>query len=55
MFQSNRKGIFADDCSQYLASRLFGKFKGKASVKFDLMMVLTEVIMFLVVMIVLYP
>ena len=29
--------------------------KGKVSVKFDLMMVLTVVIMFLVVMIVLYP
>ena len=54
VFQSSRKGIFVDDCSRYLASRLFGKFKGK-SVKFDLMMVLTVVIMFLVVMIVLYP
>ena len=31
-----------------------GNLKGKASVKFDLMMVLTVVIMFLVVMIVLY-
>ena len=30
MFQSNRKGIFDDDCSPYLASRLFGKFKGKS-------------------------
>ena len=30
MFQSNRKGIFDDDCSRYLASRLFGKFKGKS-------------------------
>ena len=29
VFQSNRKGIFVDDCSRYLASRLFGKFKGK--------------------------
>ena len=29
VFQSNRKGIFDDDCSQYLASRLFGKFKRK--------------------------
>ena len=54
MFQSSRKGIFDDDCSRYLASRLFGKFKGKASVKFDLMIVLIVVIMFLVVMIVLY-
>ena len=30
VFQSNRKGIFDDDCSRYLASRLFGKFKGKS-------------------------
>ena len=30
MFQSNRKGIYDDDCSRYLASRLFGKFKGKS-------------------------
>ena len=30
MFQSNCKGIFDDDCSRYLASRLFGKFKGKS-------------------------
>ena len=29
MFQSNLKGIFVDDCSRYLASRLFGKFRGK--------------------------
>ena len=29
-FQSSRKGIFVDDCSRYLASRLFGKFKGKS-------------------------
>ena len=29
VFQSNLKGIFVDDCSRYLASRLFGKFKGK--------------------------
>ena len=29
VFQSNFKGIFVDDCSRYLASRLFGKFKGK--------------------------
>ena len=29
VFQSNLKGIFVDDCSQYLASRLFGKFRGK--------------------------
>ena len=29
MFQSNRKGIFVDDCSRYLASRLFGNIKGK--------------------------
>ena len=27
VFQSNLKGIFVDDCSRYLASRLFGKFK----------------------------
>ena len=30
VFQSNRNGIFVDDCSRYLASRLFGKFKGKS-------------------------
>ena len=30
VFQSNLKGIFVDDCSQYLASRLFGKFSGKS-------------------------
>ena len=30
VFQSNRKGVFDDDCSRYLASRLFGKFKGKS-------------------------
>ena len=30
MFQSNREGIFDDDYSRYLASRLFGKFKGKS-------------------------
>ena len=30
VFQSNRKGIFVDDCSRYLASRLFGIFKGKS-------------------------
>ena len=29
MFQSSLKGIFIDDCSRYLASRLFGKFKLK--------------------------
>ena len=29
VFQSNLKGIFVDDCSPYLASRLFGKFRGK--------------------------
>ena len=29
VFQSNLRGIFVDDCSRYLASRLFGKFKGK--------------------------
>ena len=29
VFQSNLKGIFVDDCSQYLASCLFGKFNGK--------------------------
>ena len=29
VFQSNLKGIFVDDCSRYLASRLFGKFKLK--------------------------
>ena len=29
VFQSNLKGVFVDDCSRYLASRLFGKFKGK--------------------------
>ena len=32
-----------------------GNLKGKASVKFDLMMVLTVAILFLIVMIVLYP
>ena len=30
VFQSNRKGIFVDNCSRYLASRLFGKFKVKS-------------------------
>ena len=30
VFQSNLKGIVVDDCSRYLASRLFGKFKGKS-------------------------
>ena len=30
VFQSNLKGIFVDDCSRYLASRLFGKLKGKS-------------------------
>ena len=30
VFLSNLKGIFDDDCSRYLASRLFGKFKGKS-------------------------
>ena len=30
VFQSNRKGVFVDDCSRYLASRLFGKYKGKS-------------------------
>ena len=30
VFQSNLKGIFDDDCSRYLASRLFRKFKGKS-------------------------
>ena len=54
VFQSNLKGIFVDDCSQYLASRLFGNLKGKALVKFHLMMVLTVVIMFLAMLIVLY-
>ena len=29
VFQSNLKGIIVDDCSRYLASRLFGKFKWK--------------------------
>ena len=29
VFQFNLKGIFLDDCSRYLASRLFGKFRGK--------------------------
>ena len=29
VFQSNLKEIFVDDCSRYLASRLFGKFRGK--------------------------
>ena len=29
VFQSSLKGIFVDDCSRYLASRLFGKFKLK--------------------------
>ena len=55
MFQSSRKGVFDDDYSRYLASRLFGKFKGKLLVKLDLMMVLTGVIKFLVVIMVLYP
>ena len=30
VFQSSLKGIFVDDCSRYLASRLFGKFKLKS-------------------------
>ena len=50
VFQSNRKGIFDGDCSRYLASRLFGK----VLVRLDLLMVLTEVRVFLVMMIVLY-
>ena len=29
VFQSNLKGIFVNDCSWYLASRLFGKVKLK--------------------------
>ena len=29
VFQSSLKGIVVDDCSRYLASRLFGKFKLK--------------------------
>ena len=29
VFQSNLKGIFVYDCSRYLASRLFGNFRGK--------------------------
>ena len=29
MFQSNRTGVFVDDCSWYLASRLVGKLRGK--------------------------
>ena len=29
VFQSSLKGIFVDDCSRFLASRLFGKFKLK--------------------------
>ena len=31
VFQSSLKGIFIDDCSRYLASRLFGKFTLKGS------------------------
>ena len=31
VFQSNLKGIFTEDCSRYLASRLFRKFKLKGS------------------------
>ena len=27
VFQSSLKGIFVDNCSRYLASRLFGEFK----------------------------
>ena len=30
VFQSNSKGIFVDDCSRYLASRLFGKLEEKS-------------------------
>ena len=29
VFQSKLKGVFVYDCSRYLASRLFGKFRGK--------------------------
>ena len=29
VFQSRLKGIFVNDCSRYLASRLFGKLKLK--------------------------
>ena len=29
VFQSNLTRIFVDDCSRYLASRLFGKIEGK--------------------------
>ena len=53
MFQSNRKGMFDDDCSLYRASRLFGKFKGKSDGEFDLKMVSIEVKLLLVGMIVL--
>ena len=30
MFHSNHQGIFENDCSRYLASRLSGNFKGKS-------------------------
>ena len=30
LFQSNRKGVFVDDCSWYLVSRLVVKFRGKS-------------------------
>ena len=33
VFKSNLKGIFVDDCSRYLTSKLFGKFKGKGVVE----------------------
>ena len=56
VFQSSLKGIFVDDCSRYLASRLFGKFKLKGGGEICLLMVLMVVIMFLVVMrMLLYP
>ena len=53
MFQSNHRGIFVD-CSLYRASRLFGKFRGKMMMIFDLLMVSRGVIMFPVGMIMLY-
>ena len=56
VFQSSLKGIFVDDCSRYLASRLFGKFKLKGGGEIWLIDGVDVVIMFLVVMrMLLYP
>ena len=54
VFQSNCRGVFVDDCSWYLASRMVGKLKGRMLVIFDLKMMLMGMKVFLVGMIALY-